>query len=143
MANDRSALGGYASFVDCVRMSAEEVDEYLAGVDEPKPSTLRALRRTILEVIPEAEQGISYRVPAFRVGGKIVAGFAGFEEHLSYLPFRGSVLERLADDLGGHTMSKSSLHVPIDRTLPKVVVQNLVAVRLAEIHDASHLRLTR
>jgi len=66
-------------------MSTEEVGEYLRGVEEPKRSTLLALRRTLLEVIPEAEQALSYRVPVFRVGGKTVAGFAAFEEH-SELP---------------------------------------------------------
>lgn len=70
-------------------MSAEEVDEYLRGVEEPKRGTLEALRRTILEVVPDAEQVISYRVPAFRVGGTTVAGFAAFKEHLSYVPFSG------------------------------------------------------
>ena len=64
-------------------MSAEEVDEYLRGVEEPKRSTLEALRRTILEIVPDAEQVISYRVPAFRVCGKAVAGFAAFKHHLS------------------------------------------------------------
>jgi uncharacterized protein YdhG (YjbR/CyaY superfamily) len=72
-------------------MSAEEVDEYLRGIDEPKRSTLQALRRTILEIVPEAEEVISYRVPAFRVRGRTVAGFAAFQNHLSYLPFSGSV----------------------------------------------------
>ena len=69
-------------------MSAKEVDEYLRGLEEPKRSTLEALRRTILELVPDAEQVISYRVPAFRVGGKTVAGFAAFRDRLSYLPFQ-------------------------------------------------------
>ena len=73
-------------------MSAEDVDEYLRGIEEPKRSTLEALRRTILEIVPDAEQIISYKVPAFRVDGQIVAGFAAFKDHLSYLPFSGSVL---------------------------------------------------
>jgi hypothetical protein len=48
-------------------VSAEEIDEYLRGVEEPKRSTLHALRRTILDVLPYAEQGISYGMPAFRL----------------------------------------------------------------------------
>ena len=60
-------------------VSAEEVNEYLRGVEEPKRSTLEALRATILEIVPDAEEVISYRVPAFRVGGKTVAGFAAFK----------------------------------------------------------------
>lgn len=113
-------------------MSAEEVDAYLRGVEEPKRSTLEALRRSILEIVPHAEQVISYRVPAFRVDGKIVAGFAAFKDHLSYLPFSGSVLGQLADELDGYTMTKSSLHFPVDRPLPKVLVRKLIAARLAD-----------
>jgi uncharacterized protein YdhG (YjbR/CyaY superfamily) len=111
-------------------VSAEEVDEYLRAVEEPKRSTLEALRRTILEIIPDAEQVISYRVPAFRVDGVTVAGFAAFRNHLSYLPFSGSVLSELADELQGYSMTKSALHFPVDRPLPKDLVRKLIAARL-------------
>jgi uncharacterized protein YdhG (YjbR/CyaY superfamily) len=113
-------------------VSAKQVDEYLRGLEEPKRSTLEALRRTILEVVPDAEQVISYRVPAFRVGEKMVAGFAAFRDHLSYLPFSGSVLSQLASELEGYTMTKSALHFPVDRPLTKKLVKRLIAVRLAE-----------
>ena len=113
-------------------MSAEEVDAYLRGLEEPKRSTLEALRRTILEIVPDAEQVISYKVPAFRVQGRIVAGFAAFKDHLSYLPFSGSVLSQLSDELDGYTMTKSALHFPVDRPLPKPLVKKLIAARLEE-----------
>src|SRR4051794_13452007 len=113
-------------------MSAEDVDEYLRGIEEPKRSTLEALRRAILEVVPEAEQVISYKVPAFRVEGRIVAGFAAFKGHLSYLPFSGSVLRELASELEGYTMTRSALHFPIDRPLPKTLVRKLIAARRSE-----------
>ncbi len=119
-------------------MSAEEVDEYLRALEEPKRSTLGTLRRTILEIVPEAEEGISYRVPAFRVGGETIAGFAAFKDHLSYLPFSGSVLDKLVDELDGYTMTKSSLHFPVDRALPKPLVEKLIAVRLADAARRSH-----
>lgn len=114
-------------------MSAKEVDDYLASVEEPKRGTLQALRRTILEIVPDAEQVISYRVPAFRVGGETIAGFAAFKEHLSYLPFSGSVLPMLADELTGFTMTKSALHFPVDRQLPKTLVEKLIDARLEEV----------
>jgi uncharacterized protein YdhG (YjbR/CyaY superfamily) len=118
-------------------VSAEEVDEYLSAFDEPKRTTLQTLRRTILEIVPDAEQVISYRVPAFRVQGKIVAGFAAFKDHLSYLPFSGSILEQLEDELRGYTMTKSALHFPVDRPLPTSLVKKLIAVRLDQISRAS------
>jgi len=113
-------------------VSAEEVDAYLLDVEEPKRSTLETVRRTILQIAPHAEQVISYGVPAFRIGGKTVAGIAAFRDHLSYLPFSGSVLGELADELDGYTMTKSSLHFPIDRPLPKALVKKLIAIRLAD-----------
>lgn len=113
-------------------MSAEEIDDYLRGVEEPQRSTLQALRRTILDVIPDAEEGISYGMPAFRMQGKTVAGFAAFKDHLSYLPHSGTVLGQLADDLAVYTMTKGSLHFPVNQPLPKAVVKRLIAVRLSE-----------
>jgi uncharacterized protein YdhG (YjbR/CyaY superfamily) len=113
-------------------VSAEEIDAYLRAVEEPKRSTLQSLRGTILEVVPDAEQMISYRVPAFRFQGKVVAGFAAFKNHLSYLPFSGSVLGQLAGELESYTMTRSALHFPVDRPLPKALVKKLIAVRLAE-----------
>jgi len=54
--------------------SGEQIDDYLRDVDEPKRSALQALRLTILEAISDAEQGLSYGMPAFRVRGSMVAG---------------------------------------------------------------------
>ncbi|MGH2859516.1 MAG: iron chaperone [Solirubrobacteraceae bacterium] len=117
-------------------MSAAEIDEYLGAVGEPKRRTLQTLRDTILEIVPDAEQGISYRVPAFRIGGEVVAGFAGFKDHLSYLPFSGSVLGALGDELREYTMTNSALHFPVDRPLPKTLVRKLIAVRREAIGQA-------
>jgi uncharacterized protein YdhG (YjbR/CyaY superfamily) len=114
-----------------------EVDEYVRSVAEPGRTTLQTLRRTILEIVPDAEQVISYGVPAFRVRGKTVAGFAAFKNHLSYLPFSGSVLSQLAKELEGYAMTKSSLHFPADHPLPKALVKKLIAVRLAQLGERS------
>jgi uncharacterized protein YdhG (YjbR/CyaY superfamily) len=111
-------------------LSSEDVDKYLQGIDEPERSTLEALRRTILDIVPDAEQVISYKVPAFRVEGRIVAGFAAFKHHLTYLPFSGSVLPALARELDGYTMTKSALHFPVARPLPKKLVKKLIDARL-------------
>ena len=113
-------------------MTIEQIDSYLATVDEPKRSTLEAVRQLIVEIVPDAEQTISYKVPAFRLDGAVIAGFAAFRDHLSYLPFSGSVLGELADDLTGYEMTKSALHFPVDQPLPRALVEKLIAVRRAE-----------
>jgi uncharacterized protein YdhG (YjbR/CyaY superfamily) len=86
-------------------VSAEEIDRYLDALEEPKRTTLARLRQTILDILPEAEQGISYGVPAFKVAGKTIAGFAAFKNHLSYLPHSGSVFPQLTDELRGYSTS--------------------------------------
>jgi uncharacterized protein YdhG (YjbR/CyaY superfamily) len=117
---------------DSALASPDVVDEYLRRVEEPKRGTLQTLRSAILEIVPEAEEVISYGLPAFRVRGHTVAGFAAFKDHLSYLPFSGSVLAKLGDELAGYTMTRSSLHFPVDRPLARALVAKLIEVRLAE-----------
>ncbi|MCB2222539.1 MAG: DUF1801 domain-containing protein [Actinobacteria bacterium] len=114
-------------------MPAHEIDAYLAGLDEPKRSTLEALRSTLREVLPDAEEGLSYGVPAFRVDGVPIAGFAAFKAHLSYFPHSGAVVEELADDLGGYVTSKGALRFAVDEPLPRALVQRLVAARLRRL----------
>jgi uncharacterized protein YdhG (YjbR/CyaY superfamily) len=114
-------------------VSEPDVDEYLAALDEPKRGTLERLRDTILEITPEAEQCISYGMPAFRLDGKVIAGFAAFKNHLSYFPHSGSVLPELADDLVGYTTSKGTLQFAVDKPLPKALVKKLIAVRRRQL----------
>lgn len=114
-------------------MSSAEIDAYLAALDEPRRSTLEAVRRSILEVVPEAEQGISYGAPVFKVRGKAVAGFAAFKNHLTYAPHSGTVTAALGTELDGYVVSKGSFQFAVDTPLPKELVARLVEVRLSEI----------
>lgn len=114
-------------------MAPKSIDEYLAGVEAPKRSTLEKLRQTIHEVLPGAQETISYGMPAFQVDGKTVAGFAAFKEHLSYLPHSGSVLSELGDEVTGYDTSKGSLKFPVDKPLPKRLVKRLVDTRMREL----------
>jgi hypothetical protein len=93
-----------------------EVDRYLVDLEAPKRSTLEVLRASILEVVPEAEQCISYGVPAFKVAGKTVAGFAAFKRHLSYLnaavPETGTLVRiTKCDRIGGRAIDTAAKHV--------------------------------
>lgn len=75
-------------------MSQREVIGYLANPEEPKRATLEELRHTIRGIVPEAEEIIAYGAPAFRLNGKVVAGFAAFKNHVSYLPHSGFCARR-------------------------------------------------
>lgn len=113
-------------------MAKQEIDQYLGTLDEPKRATLAQLRDTIIAIVPDAEQCISYGMPAFRLRGKTIAGFAAFKSHLSYLPHSGSVIGGLAKETEGYTKTKGSLHFPVDQPLPKKLVKQLLNARMAE-----------
>ena len=86
------------------------IDEYLAAVEEPKRSTLEAVRASIRRAVPDADEVISYNMPAFRLDGKVVAGFAAFKRHLAYLPHSGSVFPQLADELAQRPGCRGTHH---------------------------------
>jgi uncharacterized protein YdhG (YjbR/CyaY superfamily) len=114
-------------------MAAADIDTYLAGLAGSQRAALQQLRRQILEIAPNAEECISYGMPAFRVEGKVIAGFAAFKNHLSYLPHSGSVLPALAADTADYEQTKGSLHFAVDQPLPKDLVTKLVTTRLHEL----------
>lgn len=114
-------------------MSREEFDSYMAELDEPARSTLLAVSEMISELLPEAEQGIAYGAPVFRVAGKNVAGIAAYKSHQSYLPHSGDVLESLQDELVAYEWSKGALKFAVDAPLPRPLVEKLVAARLSEL----------
>jgi len=108
------------------------IDDYLATVGDEKRSALESLRKTIRSIIPEAEECISYGLPAFRLHGVVVAGFSATAKGCSYFPFSGSTLKTLARHLGGYEQTKGSLHFLPDKPLPTSLVRRLVRARVAE-----------
>lgn len=112
---------------------AATIDEYLAGLSGETRRALERLRRAIRRIIPDAEECISYAMPAFRVGGRVVAGFAARANGGSYYPFSGTTLQTLAGELAGYDRTKSALHFTAARPLPVALVRRLLAARIAEI----------
>ena len=108
------------------------IDAYLATVSPEQRALLEALRQTIRALVPEAEECISYRLPAFRFQGRIIAGFSATAKGCSYYPFSGTTLKTLASDLEEYGQTKSALHFGPDRPLPRALVRRLLRARIAE-----------
>ena len=113
------------------------IDDYLATVSDERRSALQSLRETIRSILPEAEECISYGIPAFGLHGAVVAGFSATGKGCSYFPFSGSTLKTLAPHLGGYEQTKSSLHFSPDKPLSTTLVRKLIKARVAE--DRAHL----
>jgi uncharacterized protein YdhG (YjbR/CyaY superfamily) len=109
------------------------IDRHLKKFSGAQLETLQQLRETILSIVPNAKETISYGMPAFEIDGKVVAGFDGFKKHCSYFPHSGSVLEELDGFPEWCDVSKGTLKFPIGKKLPKTLVRNLISVRRKQI----------
>ena len=119
-------------------MSASEspIDTHLERFEPPQRDTLSSLRKTLRELLPDAEECISYNMPCFKVDGVAVAGFDGFKKHCSYFPHSGNIVGQVSGIPTWCTVASSgTLQFPVDRALPKVVVRRLVQARLREIAE--------
>ena len=114
-------------------MSASDIDAYIDALPEPKRETLQEVRRRILAIIPDAEQKISYAMPAFALNGKVVAGFAAFKNHLAYLPHSGRVLAALDSKLTGFVRTGGSLHFPLDEPLSSELLAALIEEKMSQM----------
>jgi uncharacterized protein YdhG (YjbR/CyaY superfamily) len=110
----------------------ETIDEYLAGVAPGPRKALQRLRKTMRKIAPRAEECISYSIPAFRLEGRIIGGFAATKKGCSYFPFSGSTLRTLKKEIAGYGGTKSSLHFDPAEGLPEPLVRKLVRARMAE-----------
>jgi uncharacterized protein YdhG (YjbR/CyaY superfamily) len=117
-------------------MSSREVDKYLLGIAEPQRSTLKQLRLIIQEILPKAEEVISYGFPGYKLDGKIICGFDGFKNHCSYFPHSSLVIPALAAELANYQTSKGALQFPVDKPLPKYLVKKLIAIRIRQLRES-------
>ena len=113
----------------------EEVLRYLESLPEPQRSSLTQLRSDLLALLPNANEGFSYGMPAVLLNGKAVAGYFAFKNHLGYFPHSSLVTPRLALELSGYKVSKGGFQFPFDHKLPRELVESLVTVRLAVLKE--------
>ena len=109
------------------------VAKHYQNAPSPQRETMLEMRKRILEIVPKAEEVVSYGMPAFKVDGKIVAGLLANKKHVGYYPFSGSILYLFPDELAKFSTTKSALHVPMDKPLTKALLNKLIKARLAQI----------
>jgi uncharacterized protein YdhG (YjbR/CyaY superfamily) len=109
------------------------IDEYLNTVSAERRSLLEKLRLAIHSIVPGIEECISYSMPAFRIGGKVIAGFQVTTKGGSYYPFSGTTLGTLAKDVAGYDRTKSALHFDAKHPLSVTLLRKLLKTRMAEL----------
>jgi uncharacterized protein YdhG (YjbR/CyaY superfamily) len=122
------------------KKASNDIDAYLATLTPDKRAALQKLRRTIKAAAPDAEECISYRMPAFRSSGRLLVAYAGFTTHCSLFPC-GSVTA-LAKDLAPYQTGKGTIRFDPKKGLPVPLVRKVVKARLAE-NDAREKKKRR
>jgi len=117
------------------RVPARSPEAYLASLSPDKRATLEKLRGAIRAAAPDAEEGMSYGMPAF-IQGKPIAGYAAGANHCAYYPMSGEITTALAAELEGYETSKGAIRFPVGKPLPATLIRKLVRARLAEIEGA-------
>jgi uncharacterized protein YdhG (YjbR/CyaY superfamily) len=107
------------------------IDDYLDALAPDKRAALEKLRITIRAAAPEAEECISYQIPAFRQNGMLV-GFGAGANHCSFFPFNSTTVAAYKTDLKGYETSKGAIRFQPEKPLPAALVQKLVKARLEE-----------
>jgi uncharacterized protein YdhG (YjbR/CyaY superfamily) len=112
------------------RSAPATIDEYVAAFPPDVQSILRKIRSTIRKAAPQAEERISYRMPAFTQDG-ILVYFAAFKKHIGvYPPVRGD--EKLSKELAPYRGEKGNLKFPLDEPIPYDLIARIVKFRVKE-----------
>lgn len=107
------------------------IDEYIAQFPENVREILEQVRMTIREAAPEAEEIISYRIPAFRRGGRMLVYFAAFRKHIGVYPAPVGNPE-LAGELSPYASGRGTARFPLDTPIPYSLIAKIVRFRIRE-----------
>lgn len=112
------------------------IDEYLAKLPAEQRAALEKLRKQIRAAAPDAEEGISYGVPAFLWNGAVV-GFGASKNHCTFFPMTGHTVAAYADELEDFETSKGAIRFTPKKPLPAALVKQIVKERLKENAEKS------
>jgi uncharacterized protein YdhG (YjbR/CyaY superfamily) len=117
--------------LDDAHMSA--MDDYLNGLPPAQKDALARVRAVVERVAPEAEEGVSYGMPAFLYAGRPLLGVRAAKRHLSVFPFSPAAIEAVKDRLAGFELSKGTIRFTPDSLVPDDVLADVVRARKQEI----------
>ncbi len=112
-----------------MKIKAKAIDDYLSLLDNDKRKALERLRTIIKKAAPDAEECISYQLPAFRLNGKMLAWFGAGANHCSFYP--GGIVEQYKEDLQGFSISKGTIRFQPEHPLPAGLITKIIKAKIA------------
>ena len=126
--------------MDSAKKKPKTIDQYLANVRPSNRKTLHKLRQTIQTAVPNAEECISYGIPAFRLNGRSLVFFGAWRSHCAFYPGSAATLKNFRNELKNFQTSKGTIRFSPDKPLPVALVKKLVKTRIAENNDRANRR---
>lgn len=113
----------------------QDVDDYIATQPKEARPVLERVRSAIRRAVPGADEGISYQIPSYKLGGMAVIHFAGWKEHFSVYPATDGVAEAFADELAPYEISKGTIRFPMSAPVPAKLIEKIAKYRAAITRD--------
>jgi uncharacterized protein YdhG (YjbR/CyaY superfamily) len=123
------------------KIKFKSVDEYIASQPQAARGLLKRVRSTIRKAVPEAEEMISYQIPAYKLHGRPVLYFAGWKEHYSLYPATDHVVAAFQDALSPYEISKGTIRFPLSEPVPVKLIERIARFRAKEAARVSQRRL--
>ncbi len=111
-------------------VKVQDVESYIAQFPEETKNLLQAIRTTICQEAPEAEECISYQMPAYKFNG-ILLYFAAYKHHIGLYPTPSAILA-FEDELTDYKCAKGSIQFPLAKAFPFDLLKRIVAYRMME-----------
>src|ERR1700677_2736184 len=108
------------------------VDEYISAQPETVQVVLQLVRSTLRKALPGAEEVISYKIPAYRLHGRIVLYFAGWKQHYSLYPAGERMVAAFKDQLASYKVSKGTIRFPFSEPVPVKLIERIARFRAEE-----------
>jgi uncharacterized protein YdhG (YjbR/CyaY superfamily) len=116
--------------MDTNRITAKDIDAYIAGYPKDVQEILEKIRAIIRKEAPDAEEAIKYQMPTFVLKGNLVH-FAAFKNHIGLYP-TPSGTEKFKAEIAGYQGAKGSIRFPVDQPIPYDLIRAIVAFRVKE-----------
>jgi uncharacterized protein YdhG (YjbR/CyaY superfamily) len=120
----------------------KSVDEYITSQPEAVRRTLSRVRNTIRKAVPEAEEVISYKIPAYKLHGRILIFFAGWKEHWALYPASGTAVAAFKDELSAYAISKGTIRFPLSQPVPVNLIGRIAKFRAKEVAERAKTKAT-
>jgi uncharacterized protein YdhG (YjbR/CyaY superfamily) len=109
------------------------VDEYIASQPAAVQAVLRRVRNTIRKAVPGAEEVISYKIPTYKLNGRVMLYFAGWARHYSLYPSSDRMVAVFKDELARYVVSKGTIRLPLSQPVPVKLIDKIAKFRAKEV----------